>query len=226
MKTFRWLILLPFTLLVYILSEWGISSVFSSYESYIINDVNTYYYYLEIIKVIIINVFCSYLLAFTSYFTAPSFKKNSTIVVFLIFLFLFVLSNFYSNPIEFSKEYIYITFITLVISFIISLKIIDNNSEKEVLLKLFPLPILINFLTVVFWTSSIILHFWTVSFAYKQFGLFGGVLSMFTPIISEIFYVIKLWTIEESFIRFFFSTLVLYFIMDLISKTLFTSKEI
>lgn len=226
MKTLRWLILLPFTLMVFIFSEWVISHIFSYYESYILKDVNAYYYYLEILKAIITNAFCGYLMAFTSYFTAPTFKKKSAKIVFIVFLILFVIGYFYSDPAQFSKEYIYINIITLVISFFISLKIIDVDSEKEILIKLFPLPFLINFVTVVFWSSSAILHFWTVYLAYKQFGLIGGGVSIFTPVLSEIFYVIKLWNLEGSFVRLFFSAIILYFIMNTITKMLFTSRKI
>lgn len=224
MKTLRWLILLPFTLLVFTFSEWGISRIFSSYQSFILKDVN-FYYYLEILKAIITNAFCGYLLAFTSYFTAPSFKNNSAKVVFLIFLMLFVIGNFYSDPVQFSKEYIYINLITLTISFFISLKAIDVNSEKETLIKLFPLPLLINFVAVVFWTSSGILHCWTVYLAHKQFGLVGGIISLFTPVISEIFYLFKLWNNDGSFVRLFFSTIVIYFILNTINSVLFTSRK-
>lgn len=46
---------------------------------------------------------------------------------------------------------------------------------------------------VVFMITALITHVWTVIIAFSESGFFGGVLTLFLPFISEIYWMIKMF---------------------------------
>ena len=48
---------------------------------------------------------------------------------------------------------------------------------------------------------GLIVHIWTIIIAFTEAGLFGAILSLIFPFLSEIYWVIMLWGVYDAYVN-------------------------
>lgn len=212
LDVFRWIGLIPISILSSELISMFIEYLGNGLEWYIFGDNFFNYYWSMIGKAFYSAIFGSLLCIF-SYHIAPNFKKKSTLILlFLTFLVEIILIR------DFQNQYFYIKIITYLISGLITLNILDSTNLRSFKVDLFTLLGLI--IISGFYISMLALHLWTVKMAYHEYGLFGGYGSFFLPFISEIVYLIKLWGDGSGYTKLFLIVIGMSIFQSFVSKIL------
>jgi hypothetical protein len=61
-------------------------------------------------------------------------------------------------------------------------------------------------------TLGLAIHIWTIVKAYSLTGILGAVITLFLPVIGEIYWFIRLWKISETVFNFYCTVLIGYLV--------------
>ena len=64
---------------------------------------------------------------------------------------------------------------------------------------------------------GLLIHIWTIIIAYASGGIFSAMISLVLPVLSQIFWGIKVWTATETFFNLYCLAIVGYVILWIIA---------
>ncbi|WP_291073004.1 hypothetical protein [Empedobacter sp. UBA5987] len=70
----------------------------------------------------------------------------------------------------------------------------------------------------IFTITAVITHFWTVIIAFSEAGFFGGLITLFIPFLSEIFWMFKMFGVNNFYAYTALFHLILYIPFYIASK--------
>lgn len=208
----KWLFVLPISMLLAEITSGATNKLVSFLENYLFGN-DFFHYYWSLFCVAIYGAIYGFFLSATSFSIAPSYKKRSSYIIIAIILLFAIFTN--SN---FNNEYFYTRLIGILIFGVITPTILEENKQESFFLII--LTFLRLLITAIWLVGSLVLHLWTVKLIFHDYGDFFGFCSFFAPVISELFYLFKLWNAHDGYVKLFFLVLIFYFIKNLISKIL------
>lgn len=209
----RWIILVPIAILVSYLMMRSIEYLVSFTENYFFG-ADFYKHNWALFCTGVYGATFGYFLTSTAYHIAPIHKKKTALILLTICTLLILISN---NNIGI-KDFI-IHLICIIIAGIITPMNLETENQNNIGYSF--LLFLLLFIFVVVGVLMTILYVWTIKLAFFDYGLFGGIIAFFTPVLSQIFYIIKLWGINDGYIGLCWIVIGLNILRSIISKISF-----
>ena len=71
------------------------------------------------------------------------------------------------------------------------------------------MKVILNSIFVVFAITAFVTHIWTTIIAFNEAGMFAGVVSMFLPLLAELFWMFKMFGVNNTYAYIALSHLIL-----------------